>query len=379
MITRDLVEAFAFSTPVICAVSCMLMMLMDAYTCKQNVQERRLRLYLAVIYLVTALGWLGMVLYAVSPAGYIYYHTVFLLALMLDQVMFYRFVALLTDTGRSRKFNRLHIAIPLAVAAFSAGCDLFVPAEKQMAVVYGDASLTSDTWFGIVYILTSIVFIVYNTLYPLLSLRNIRRYRRFVVDYSSEAQRTSLDWLFGIQLLIFVCIPVPLAGILLGIDTFSSSWFVWLGALPYSVLYIILCYNMLDGNYLIVQPDAAGGEDATGGEDVPEKEAAIDRKQFERYLREKKPYLNARLRITDLAADLNTNRNYLSAFINREYDMNFSRLINRCRLAELDKLRNSSRYDGKSNMELVLKAGFGNYRNYLRVKKEEYKRSLLKV
>lgn len=374
MITRDLVEAFAFSTPVICALCCMFMVLMDVPNCQRNVQERRLRLYLALIYLVTALGWLGMVLYAVSPAGYIYYHTVFLLALMLDQVMFCRFVALLTNTGGSRKFSRLHIAIPLAVAAFSVGCGIFVPTEKQMAVVYEGASLTSDTWFGIVSILTSIVFIVYNTLYPLLNLRNIRRYKRFVVDYSSEAQRTSLDWLFGIQLLIFVCIPVPLAGILLGIDTFSSLWFVWLGALPYFVFYIILCYNMLDGNYLIVQPDTAAG-----GEDTPEKEASIDRKQFERYLREKKPYLNARLRITDLAAGLNTNRNYLSAFINREYGMNFSRLINRCRLAELDKLRNSPRYSGKSNMELVLKAGFGNYRNYLRVKKEEDRLSVLKV
>lgn len=375
MIAHEQVEAFAFSTPVVCAVGCMLMMLMDARTCKRNAQERRLRLYLAVIYLVTALGWFGMVLYAVSPDGFVHYHTVFLLALMLDQVMFYHFVALLTDTDGSRRLNRLHVAIPLAVAAFSVGCDIFVPAEKQIAVVYEGASLTSDAWFGIVYILTSIVFIVYNTLYPLLSLRNIRRYRRFVVDYSSEAQRTSLDWLFGIQLLIFVCIPVPLAGILLGIDTFSSLWFVWLGALPYSVLYIILCYNMLDGNYLIIQPEPADGKE----EDATQKDSALDRKQFERYLREKKPYLNPRLRITDLAAGLKTNRNYLSAFINREYGMNFSRLINRYRLAELDKLRNSPRYSGKSNMELVLKAGFGNYRNYLRVKKEEDRLTLLKV
>lgn len=375
MIAHEQVEAFAFSTPVVCAVGCMLMMLMDARTCQRNAQERGLRLYLAVIYLVTALGWFGMVLYAVSPGGFVHYHTVFLLALMLDQVMFYHFVALLTDTGGSRRLNRLHIAIPLAVAAFSVGCDIFVPAEKQIAVVYEGASLTSDAWFGIVYILTSIIFIVYNTLYPLLSLRNIRRYRRFVVDYSSEAQRTSLDWLFGIQLLIFVCIPVPLAGILLGIDPFSSLWFVWLGALPYSVLYIILCYNMLDGNYLIIQPEPADGKE----EDTTQKDSALDRKQFERYLREKKPYLNPRLRITDLAAGLKTNRNYLSAFINGEYGMNFSRLINRYRLAELDKLRNSPRYNGKSNMELVLRAGFGNYRNYLRVKKEEDRLTLLKV
>lgn len=350
MITRDLVEAFAFSTPVICAVCCMLMMLMDVRTCQQNVQEKRLRLYLALIYLVTALGWLGMVLYAVSPDAYYYYHTVFLLALMFDQVMFYHFVSLLTNTGGSRRLNRLHVAIPLAVAVFSAVCDPFV-----------------------VHIFTSIVFIVYNTLYPLLNLHNIRRYRHFVVDYSSEAQRTSLDWLFGIQLLIFVCIPVPLAGILLGIDLFSSSWFVWLGALPYFVFYIILCYNMLDGNYLIVQPEVADEED------MPENKAAINRVEFERYMREKKPYLHPRLRITDLAAGLNTNRSYLSAFINSEYNMNFSRLINRYRLAELYRLRQSPRYCDKCNMELVLKAGFGNYRNYLRVKTEEDKLAVLKL
>lgn len=373
MIARGLVEAFAFSTPVVCAVGCMLMMLMDAHNCKRNRQEKRLRLYLAFIYFVTALGWLGMVLYVVSPDGYISYHTVFLLALMLDQVMFYRLVAILTDTGSSRPFNRLHIVIPFVITAVSLGCDLFVPSEKQMNVVYGGEGAASDVWFGVVYASTSVVFIVYNTLYPLLSLRNIRRYRRFVVDYSSEAQRTSLDWLFGIQLLILLCIPVPLAGILLGIDTFSSPWFVWLGALPYFAYYIILCYNMLDGNYLIIQPDAAAEEA------IQDKETTIDRKQFERYLREKKPYLDPKLRITDLAAGLNTNRSYLSAFINREYGMNFSRFVNRCRLTELDKLRLSPRYSGKSNMELVLMAGFGNYRNYLRVKKEEDKRSLLKV
>lgn len=373
MIAHDLVEAFAFSTPVVCAVGCMFMMGMDAYNCRQNMPEKRLRLYLALTYLVTALGWLGMVLYVVSPGGYISYHTVFLLALMLDQVMFYRLVSILTGTGGPHPFNRLHIVIPFVIAAVSLGCDLLIPVEKQMNVVYSGEGAMSDVWFGVVYASTSVVFIVYNTLYPLLSLRNIRRYRRFVVDYSSEAQRTSLDWLFSMQLLILICVPVPFAGLLLGIDTFASPWFVWLGALPYFVYYIILCYNMLDGNYLIIQPDPADGKD------TPEKETTIDRRQFERYLHERKPYLDPKLRITDLAAGLNTNRSYLSAFINREYNMNFSRLINRCRLTELDRLRLSPRYSTKSNMELVLMAGFGNYRNYLRVKKEEDRLSVLKV
>lgn len=222
-------------------------------------------------------------------------------------------------------------------------------------------------------ILVSLVFFIYNTLYPALNLRNIYRYRRFIVDYSSEAQRISLDWLAAVQVFILACVPVPLAGLLLDMETFSSSYFVWLGVLPTFVFYMMLCYNMLDKNYLIVQPEALKVED------MPPNLPALDRKRLERYLREKKPYLDPKLRITDLAAGLSTNRSYLSAFINKEYGMNFCRLINRCRLMALDRLRVSPANAGKTNMELVLMAGFSGYRNYLRVKKEEDRLALLKV
>lgn len=76
---------------------------------------------------------------------------------------------------------------------------------------------------------------------------------------------------------------------------------------------------------------------------------------------------------------MNTNRCYLSAFINREYGMNFSRFVNRCRFSELDRLRIAPENADKNNMELVLMAGFSGYRNYLRVKKEEDRQNLLKV
>ncbi|MFR1292096.1 MAG: hypothetical protein ACLSB7_07775 [Parabacteroides distasonis] len=45
----------------------------------------------------------------------------------------------------------------------------------------------------------------------------------------------------------------------------------------------------------------------------------------------------------------------------------------------LDRLRVSPANAGKTNMELVLMAGFSGYRNYLRVKKEEDRLALLKV
>mgnify|MGYP006886386467 CR=1 FL=1 len=43
------------------------------------------------------------------------------------------------------------------------------------------------------------------------------------------------------------------------------------------------------------------------------------------------------------------------------------------------RLRVSPANAGKTNMELVLMAGFSGYRNYLRVKKEEDRLALLKV
>ena len=264
---------------------------------------------------------------------------------MLDQVMFFWVVSMITDTDERRRLNRWHWVVPVFLmgASFEGG------------------------------ILVSLVFFIYNTLYPALNLRNIYRYRRFIVDYSSEAQRISLDWLAAVQVFILACVPVPLAGLLLDMETFSSSYFVWLGVLPTFVFYMMLCYNMLDKNYLIVQPEALKVED------MPPNLPALDRKRLERYLREKKPYLDPKLRITDLAAGLSTNRSYLSAFINKEYGMNFCRLINRCRLMALDRLRVSPANAGKTNMELVLMAGFSGYRNYLRVKKEEDRLALLKV
>lgn len=373
MMNTALFEALVFTTPIVCALICMVMMLMNTVAHKHNAQEKGLRIFLAATYLVTSLGWLGMVFYMVSPRIFAYYYTVFLLTLMLDQVMIYRFVSIITDTGVRRKFNRLHLVVPLVFTAISVISDMTVPVEQQRDVIFLEGiSGSPNTWFKVMYALTTLIFIVYNTLYPILNLRNIRRYRQFIVNYSSDAYHTSLGWLAAIQIFILITVPIPLAGLLSGISSSTFSYIAWLGALPYFVNYLLLCYNLLNDNYLIIQPDDAK-------EEVAVKSTTIDFKHFERYLREKKPYLNPNLRITDLARQLNTNRSYISTFINKEYNMNFSRLINRYRLQELERLRLLPSNSEKANIELVLMAGFSNYRSYLRVKQEEDKLALLKV
>lgn len=68
----------------------------------------------------------------------------------------------------------------------------------------------------------------------------------------------------------------------------------------------------------------------------------------------------------------NTNRSYLSNFINETYDCGFNGYINRLRLRELERLMNLPSNRKKAATKLYAKAGFPNYQTYLRIKKKVY-------
>ncbi|GHU79461.1 hypothetical protein FACS1894145_3670 [Bacteroidia bacterium] len=367
--SREVIQALVFSIPAACALVCLVMLLLDISFSRKSREERQLRFFLSLTFGVAALCWMGLVLQVINHRAFACYSSVFLLTLMLDQILIYRFVHIITDTsGGNSRFNRLHYLVPVLLAVVSVTTDLIVPVEQQEAVIYGSG--IKNQWFAVLYGLTGIVFVVYNTLYPVLGLFRIHRYRRSIADYSADAQRTSLNWLQIILILTLITIPVPLFGMLSNVDVFSGFYSSMQGVLPSFFVYPVLCYNLLSDNYVIVTPD--------GDAELPDVDAAMTPKHFARYLRDKKPYLNPQLRITDVAADLHSNRCSVSALVNREYGMNFSRLINRCRLKELNRLRLSPGHSEKDNLQLVLMAGFSSYRSYLRVKREEDRATVLK-
>jgi hypothetical protein len=359
---KEIIQALAFSVPALCALVCLTIMLTDAAHPKKNKPERQLRLYLSLTYLVAALCWTGLTLEITYPAAFVHYHTVFLFTLMMDQVLIFRFVHIITATEDHKPFSRWHFAFPLSLTATAAISAWVVPFEERMAVIYNTGGNAVNPWFDTLHSLTSIVFIVYNILYPVLGLLRIGRYRRSIVDYSADTQRSSLRWLSLMLALTLLTIPVPLAGVLLGIDVFNNFWTSMQGVPPTFLIYLILCYNLLADNFVIIPPD---------NEFQPEKNAIIDPKYFSKYINEKKPFLNPKLKITDLCRELGTNRSYLSTFINKEYGMNFSRFINHCRLQEFERLLRLFPEKKKNSADFVMMAGFGNYRNYKQVKGSE--------
>ena len=367
MISNEIIRALAFSAPAMSTLVCLVMMLFDTFQKSKNQHEKRLRIFLSLAYIVAASCWIGLILKETNHLAFVRYQTLFLFALMMDQVLIYRFVHFITSTEQHYRFCRLHFAFPLLLTAASAICAFFIPFEQRFEVIYSTGE--GNNWFSALYLTMNIAFIAYNILYPIFGLLRISRHKHKILNYSADMQRTSLNWLSTILILTLITSPIPFAGMLLNIEFFGNVWMAVQGVIPSTFIYPIMYYNLLSDNVIIITHD----------DDLPEKATDINPKQFSKYMKEKKPYLDPKLRIVDIAAGLNTNRSYVSAFINKEYGMNFSRFINLCRLKELDRLRLLPDNKNCSGVELVQIAGFSNYRSYLRAKSEKDKEEVLKA
>lgn len=108
------------------------------------------------------------------------------------------------------------------------------------------------------------------------------------------------------------------------------------------------------------------------GVPVKVEPAPLNRKLFEQQVIGRKLYLNPQLRLSDLMELFNTNRSYLSGFINETYGCGFNGYINRLRLREFERLMNLPSNRKKAATKLYARAGFPNYQTYLRIKKKVY-------
>ncbi len=373
MNSSHLIQIIGFAAPLFSAlVSCGLCL---SFYLSRNGEGRQKHILLMVFtFLAAALCWLAPLLLIVVPSLFVRLNPLFFLALMLNQVLLYHFVFIITGMQHRRRFSPLNYIIPVFVTVAVLVWSAWVPYDVLLEIACYDGFIHPDYPVSSALFFSSIlVFCIYNILYTVLGFYRVGQYRRHVADFSADAERTSLRWLYAFMWLVLSNIPLPLAALFVDKDMILGSNPAVACALLPIVQYMLIVYNVISGNYVIIPP-------VSGSEDSPEaKTAKLSRKRFEVYIHACKPYLDPGLTITDLAVGLHTNRTYLSNFINREYGMNFSRYINRLRLEELDRLRTSSQSMERSNVELVLQAGFSNYRSYVRVKGEEDERRVLKL
>ncbi len=364
MITIKLLPAIACMAPMACAFACLLLIAADIRRSTTR-YGRELRLLLIIIYLTSIMGWLGLVFHFIHHAAFAWYYPFFLCTLMINRVTLYHFVYDLTSTDSKKQLSPLHYFVPGVITVVALVISFQTPLEQKLAAIYGTKGANIQGWFFYLYYIANIVFIVYNTVYPLLGLSRRRRFLRIADDYFSNPERSSLNWICVIMVLILVTVLMSLIELFVKNNLLSEVYLIFIRALPSFVVCVMLCYNLISENYISIEPEEETDTIPHNGE------KQISRARFEKYMHRCKPYTNPNLRITNIAIDLNTNRTYISVFINHEYGMNFNRLVNSYRLRELERLRASAASAGHSNIELILQSGFNSYRSYLRAKSDD--------
>ena len=360
--------------------------LQDSVTVREKQVKRMLMCYFAVFILIGSGVSTGMALPVVSV--WLWPATVF--SLYMAPVFYYRFVVLLTQTGRkdSTRYSG-HYLLPFVVAAGCVALSFIVPFDIRLQLVKGE-TVTVFPVTAFIFFTIPVVQFIFTIVYMTLA------YRKLLACYRQHGDKSPRwgEW-FRISQGLCVLSLLWSGAFFLMIWRGTAPWALPLAVVSAWIQAIFLCCDSFNRQSLLFLPltiapvplkipfgERPSGRKNTGGnfhtyqrwtptgDPVEVEPVPLNRKIFERQVVGKKLFLNPQLRLSDLMELFRTNRTYLSGFINREYEYGFNGYINRLRLAELERLMRLPSNRGKSANKLYSKAGFSSYRMYLRINGE---------
>lgn len=376
--------------PVFSAITCGVLVALSLRDCLSQ-EERRLKKIMLVYLSFSALGWYMTFCYEFHPVLFTWLNAPCLLSFILPAVFFYRIVRYLTRLGAAERFSSLHYLLPGLLAGTMLVWSLFVPMEVQTQIVEGKARFIPQGYeaFTRLFTLKPLLRVVFGMTYYLLTIAVLARYYHRTNGKQAPGRQTA-GW---VVFLVGISIASLLSSLLPTFQpraTILRSFWTLLAALAMAFQHVLLSYHIIRRKYrLYTLPDhiaeqgavtqtettPGAGVEAVDTESVPASgtkpprrhhSGKLSRVRFEAYFRDKKPWLDPACKIADLVEVFDVNRTALSGFINRTYGMNFNRYLNRWRLREFDRLCSLPSNRGKSRISLVEKAGFDNYRTYLR-------------
>ena len=358
--------------PIQTAIICMLLLLRLWRRGESQLGSKPVILAVAA-FAASALGWGAIVLYIAAPTLYVILQVPIMWLFMGVNVLYYRFIYEITKTDPGEKFSLWHYGLPTLIALIYLVWSLFVPFGIQRFLVESKGEIVDGyeaySWFS-----TSkpLLFSLFLIVYTVITIIRARHFSRAVINYSADEGRMSLSWLYKILYPLLGMALLAATLVLFSNKTLTSTPVIIIPLFFFIFRDVMLTHNILLDNFVVIATEPCGEqqpEDAPCPSLVPITREDIRR--LESYMRRAKPYLKPKLKITDITTDLGTNRTSLSRLINRTYGMNFSRFINRYRMEELERLQADSKNAGVPELDLIARAGFSDWRGYVRVKNRE--------
>lgn len=253
----------------------------------------------------------------------------------------------LRDEDNLRKIDYLHFVPALLFWLYMMRFYFFYSAEEKILV---DKGLVDD--FAIFSIISLIAFIISGLTYPILAYQWIGKYEKLVDDNFSYDNGISLSWLkyciYGTGVLFVIVTVIAILKEVLALQLpFNSDLIVYT-----IVVFFVCCIgyfgirhhsifsNKQKEKVVLVQAKSQSEYKKSG---LKEEIAESVHRQLQQLMLQKKPYINPKLSLSELASLVDVSPNHLSQIINQHENVNFHDFINKYRVEEFIQRASSNK------------------------------------
>ena len=359
--------------PIFCSAICSVFTLLLIWNYR-NLAERKLRRVVSIYCILIAIWWSSALWHTVSDEPiFLPVDIPFALSYIYTPILFYNIVYNLTYFEDKRNFPILNYLWPVPTLVIILIMATWISPPK--GELFTGLSLFEQ--YTVLFIsdflvrfITAVVYIVPTGLLLL------RHYKRTVLQKTDTDRKylsiKSSRWLIVFFILSIAILLIAFLPSLVG----SSQWLIRLNALCIMAQEILLTYQVIRRQYLSYkisdlfpanEKKTENSSPTTQQQPAPNNtHGLLNKKVFENYLSQQKPYLNPDFKLTDMAEIMGVNRTVMSNFINQTYGMNFRRYLNLCRIKEYQALIVHPSNKGKNPYQVMAMAGFKDSRHFQR-------------
>lgn len=249
---------------------------------------------------------------------------------------------------------------------------LYSPEKRRMI----NSGLIDDYSFFIV--VSLVAFIISVSAYSVASYRLLNRYQDLANTNFAYRQSIDLQWLkkfiWGIGLIFSIAILLAVFQEWLKFDFGFNTDIIFYTLLILFIFYLGYSGIMHQGIFSaavnvdqLVEPKSTGEYKHSG---LKEKDALVIHQQLQKLMETKKPYLEPKLSLNELAEYLDISPNHLSQVINQYEGKNFYDYINKYRVEEFKKRALTPVNQNYSILAIALDSGFNSKSSFNQVFKK---------
>jgi AraC-like DNA-binding protein len=285
--------------------------------------------------------------------------------------VYYIYFRLLTvDDKLSFRKHFKYLVVPLLIATVYTVGILLTPFEQYKAWLYNDTLFPDSPYvkfLGIMRKIVKLTFVVLLVITYILNRGLLKKYAHKAEQYYSDIQdgRYNNAKMLNYYLIFITlsCLVAHIVGrkLLLPNDIIVDIiWLIFAVSL-YGIGY--MGFKQKSINPTFEQAEDEAEEIISAGMELNLSQQIILEKLLAEFETEKL-YLDSNLNINDVVQKIGTNRTYVSAIINQQYNLNFCSFVNNYRLEELERIFRLT--PSLSNELLAEQSGFGSFNSMKR-------------